>query len=225
MVYAVNRASAAALKVLAEKPRMAAVSVDYSAGWHESSARSKGFFETEWGPAESWWDVILQGPHVHAAVSFYKSPNPTLRHNQDWSPVDLETLATAATPVTAYKPRGSKAVYDASYTHWGRDRSIAARGCYRVAWRVMTDNVAERTLVPAIIPVGAAHVDGLFSAGFAIPRPRQLAIVEGFAASLVSDFLIRVVPKSTIRQGSFERLAIADMNHPLIPRSFCVPCD
>ena len=75
-------------------------------------------------------------------------------HNQDWSTVDLETLAPDAIPVTSYKPRGNRSRYDADYTHWGDDKSIAARDHYRVAWRKMAANTGERTLISGIIPPG-----------------------------------------------------------------------
>jgi len=191
--------------------------LSFSRGWNESTDRLKGYFETGWGTPESWSTVILQGPHIHVGVPFYKSPNPTMLHNQDWSPVDLEFLGADLVPTTSFEPQGDAASYDAAYTHWGADKTIPARDRYRVVWRTMAANTGERTLIPAIMPPNAAHVDGLFSAGFVDTDARRLAVVQAFAASLLGDFVTRAVPKSTIRQRSFERLAIADMSHPLIP--------
>jgi hypothetical protein len=218
MVYAVNRASAEALAALAARPRVAAMGLEFSRGWDESVDRTKGFFETEWGIPAAWRDVILQGSHLFVDVPFYKQPNEAMANHRDWSLVDLEVLNSDAIPTTAYKPRGDRAKYDAAYTHWGADKSIAVRDCYRVAWRRMAANTGERTLIPAILPPGAAHVDGLFCAGFSDgPAHRKLAVVQGFVGSLVSDFLIRTVPKGDIRRDSFERLTIADTDHPLMP--------
>jgi hypothetical protein len=216
MVYTVNEASAEVLTVLAKKPRIAAIGLEFSTGWDETKGRTEGYFESEWGTPAMWQDVILQGPHLHVGVPFYKSPNPTMRHNLDWAPVDLEPLNVGAIPVTSYKPRGSTARYDAAYTHWGADKAVAARDHYRVAWRGMAANTGERTLIPALIPPGAAHINGVFSTGFTDHRARELAIVQAFAGSVVSDFLIRAVPKSGIYQAAFERLAIADGDHPLM---------
>jgi hypothetical protein len=217
MVYAVNRASAEVLAVLGSKPRIAALGLEFSNGWNETTGRKDGYFENEWGPPGSWTDVILQGPHFHVDVPFYKYPNHTMLHNLDWSAVDLESLSSDEVPVTSYKPRGSAAVYDAAYTHWGRDTSVSARDVYRVAWRAMAANSGERTLVPAVIPPGPAHINGVFTMGWAARRGRDLALIQAFAGSLVNDFLIRAVPKSGIYQQSFERLAIADLDHPLTP--------
>jgi hypothetical protein len=216
MVSAVNQASAEVLGALAQKPRIASMGLEFSAGWHESSDRSKGFFETEWGAAGAWSDVILQGPHLHVAMPFYKAPNETMAHQTDWSPVDVEALRADAIPITSYKPRGVSAAYAAAYTHWGPERSIPARSRYRVAWRRMADNVAQRTLNPAMYPPGTAHIDGIFSVGFSSDRSRDLTLIQGFAASLVSDFLVRAVPQGNIFRESFERLAIVGKDHPLV---------
>jgi hypothetical protein len=217
MLYTINQASAVALAALAEKPRIASMGLDFSSGWHESLDRAKGHFENDWGTPTSWRDVILQGPHLHVGVPFYKAPNRTMLHKLDWSSVDLEQLPADAVPVTSYKPRGTPAMYAAAYTHWGVDRSVATRDRYRVAWRRMADNVAHRTLIVALVPPGAAHIDGVFSVGFAEGRAWDLAVLQGVAGSLMSDFLIRAVPQGNIFQTSFERLAIADTNHPLMP--------
>ena len=75
-------------------------------------------FESRWGVPQSWNDVILQGPHLYVATPMYKSPNVSMKHNQDWSATDFEALAMDEIPATSYKPAGSRARYDADYTHW-----------------------------------------------------------------------------------------------------------
>ena len=54
--------------------------------------------------------------------------------------------------------RGTASTYDCAYTDWGADQVDSARDHYRVAWRRMAANTGERTLIPAIIPPGAAHL-------------------------------------------------------------------
>ncbi|HMS18325.1 MAG TPA: class I SAM-dependent DNA methyltransferase, partial [Planctomycetota bacterium] len=77
-----------------------------------------------------------------------------------------------------------------------------------IAWRNMAANTGERTLIPAIIPPGAAHVHGLFSVG-ANWAPMDLAVVAGNMSSLLLDFAIRVAPKSTIPAATVGRLPLA----------------
>lgn len=211
MIYTVNRASAAVLAKLAKSPRMGELELRFSPGWHETADRRKGYFVQRWGRPDSWDDVILQGPHIHVANPAFKQPNETMKHNQDWSDVDLEKLPADFIPITAYKPAGDRAKYDADYTHWDGE---PARNHYRLAWRAMAANTGERTLIPAIIPPGAGHPNGIFCEGFT--DGRTLLSVLGFSASLLLDFSVRSAPKSGVYQGVFNRLPMPPRDHPLV---------
>lgn len=207
MIYAVNTATAAVLEKLSAADRIAELGLEFSRGWDESRARKEGYFESSWGAPSRWDDVILQGPHLFVGTPIYKTPNKTMLHNQDWSSTDLETLGPDAVPVTAYKPVGDRYRYDTGYTEWGDpDDPKPARDYYRVAWRRMAANTGVRTLIPAIIPPGAAHVDGVFSAGSPSIASAELAVLQACLGSLVSDFFTRTVPKGDIRAGSVSRL-------------------
>ncbi|MCL1800582.1 MAG: class I SAM-dependent DNA methyltransferase [Promicromonosporaceae bacterium] len=127
MVYTVNKVAADVLAKLAQAPRIGELGIEFSAGWHEKNDRTKGYFDSAWGESPTWKDVILQGPNLHIGNPFFKFPNPTMKHNQDWTAVDLEALPPDAIPVTSYKPTyvidpvnppKTKAQYDAAYTHW-----------------------------------------------------------------------------------------------------------
>lgn len=204
MVYAVNRATAAVLAKLADAPRLDSLGLEFSRGWDESIDRKKGMFDVEWGEVESWDQAILQGPHLFVGNPFYKSPNSTMLHNQDWSPIDMETLAPNAMPVTSYKPAKPRAEYDAAYTHWSPDR-VPARDHYRIAWRAMAANTGERTLISAIIPPGAAHIHGVSSAG--TPHS-DMAVLDAaiVTSTLIADLNVRAAPKSGIPISTIRRL-------------------
>ena len=209
MVYTVNRAAADALTALARQPRVRSLDLEFSLGWMEKGDREKGYFELRWGAPNSWDDVILQGPHLYVATPMYKSVNPTMQSKGDWSATDFEAMPVDAIPVTAYKPSGNRSRYDADYTQW---ESGSARAYYRIAWRAMAANVGERTLIPAIIPPGSAHVHTVFSIGHA--RLAYLCATAGFLGSLLSDFNVRATPKSGINMGTINRLPIV-IDHPL----------
>lgn len=202
MVYTVNRATASVLAKLASAPRIGDLDLKFSAGWHEKNDRTKGFFEAEWGVPESWDQVILQGPHIHVANPAYKTPNETMLHNQDWTAVDLEALAPDAVPATSYKPAGDPARYDAEYD---RGAYVGARHTYRLAWRMMAANTGERTLVPTLIPPGAAHIHGMSSLGGEVSS-LDLAMCLGAATSLLADLGVRAVPKAVITATTVARL-------------------
>lgn len=212
MLYTVNSVSAAVLAKLAKSPRMGELDLRFSRGWDESIDRRKGYFVQRWGRPDSWDDVILQGPHLFVANPAFKQPNATMKHNQDWSDVDLEKLPADFIPITAYKPAGDRETYDADYTHWD---GSPARDHYRLAWRRMAANSGERTLIPAIIPPGACHVDGVFSVEF--DSFQDLIVCSSLASSLLLDFAVRAVPKGDIRASSLARLPLVENDHPLLP--------
>src|SRR5690606_2999252 len=215
MVYTVNRSSAAVLAKLASAERVGSLELHFSRGWDESIDRKKGRFDSEWGPAKSWDDVILQGPHLHVATPFYKAPNESMLHNLDWSSIDLEHLEPDAIPVTSYKPRGDRYKYDAAYTRWGTEgESKPARDYYRVAWRRMAANTGERTLISALIPPGAAHVHPVYTLGLPDAEPAVICELAGFLSALLLDFTVRSAPKSEILFSTIDRLPLSP-DHPL----------
>jgi Eco57I restriction-modification methylase len=210
-VYAVNSHAAGVLAALAHQPRIGALGLEPSPGWHEKNDRGKGYFTSEWGSPDSWANVILQGPHLYVSTPMYKSPNPTMKSNKDWSYTDFERLPVDAVPVTAYGPADDHDWYDSGYTQW---RAGPARSFYRIAWRCMVKNGNERTLIPAIIPPGAAHVDGIFSAGLSNSSIESLCSISAFLSSLIVDFAVRAAPKRHIRIATINRLPVL-MDHPL----------
>ncbi|WP_374222817.1 class I SAM-dependent DNA methyltransferase [Williamsia sp. CHRR-6] len=219
MVYTVNRATAAVLSRVAEAPRIGAIGLQLSIGWNETIDRSKGRFDAEWGVPESWDSVILQGPHLYVSTPFYKQPNPTMRNNKDWTPVDLEALAVDAIPVTQYRPCGDATMYGSAYGRWTNNGgTVSPRSAYRIAWRTRAANTGERTLIPALIPPGTAHVHRVSSIGGPEVNSRILAVVLGVLSSLVSDFLVRAVPKSDILMSTVERLPMVATSGPVSDR-------
>lgn len=205
MLYTVNRSVARVLDKLAKAPRIGDLGLQFSRGWDESIDRKKGYFVKEWGPPSSWGDVILQGPHLHVSTPVYKQPNETMANNLDWSLADLETLPEDFIPITSYKPAGNRAKYDADYSHWGPEETrTSARDHYRIAWRSMAANTGERTLIPALIPPGAAHPNGIFSAGGTSAVSLTLALA--CCTSLLADTFIRCAPRSGIYMSSFDHL-------------------
>src|SRR5699024_1536991 len=189
------------------------------------------FFESRWGLADSWRDVILQGPYFHVGNPFSASRNETMRNNLDYSSIDLEELPAEALPVTEYKPiyetspsgTVDTSRYDSAYGRWvteGDDQgapvaSVAVRDCYRVMWRRMAATTGERTLIPAIFPPGTAHVHPVHADGY--PRGSRLDVVLSAASlsTLYAVFVVRCTVSGDIHQPAVDRLPRIRSEHPL----------
>ncbi|MCI4578726.1 hypothetical protein MRS95_25420, partial [Escherichia coli] len=123
MVFSINQSSGNAIRRLTRVPALSSWQPAVSTGWHETGGERAGYFRSRWGRPDSWQNVILQGPNFHVGNPFYASRNPTMRSNQDYSPVDLEMISEIEIPVTEYKPTYkiepngpiSKAQYDHDY--------------------------------------------------------------------------------------------------------------
>lgn len=223
MLYAVSSSVSDVLQKLSEQSRMRDLGLTISFGWDENAAFRKGYFTKHWGVPDNWDDAILQGPHLFVATPFYKVPNRSIKSNQDWSASDFEALADDAIPTTKYRPvdRGN---YDTDYTSWkvlsptGESVVIGARDCWRIAWRRMAAITNERTLIPALIPPGAAHVHPVFSVAIPFAEPEQIVRTSAILSSLISDFSVRCAAKSEIPLGTLNRLATIAPDDPELSR-------
>ena len=208
MVYTVNRSVASVLEKIADAPRIGGKRLHYWRGMDESTDRAQGYFDSVWGVPSSWDDVILQGPHIHVATPLYKSPNPTMLNNQDWTATDFQTLAAGAVPATSYRRAVSADRFAAACMSWNVDgRNVTARSRFRIVWRSMAANTGERTLIPAIIPPGAIHLrQSVLSV--AMDDDTDLSLTAACLSSLVADFAVRAAPKSSIRLSTIARLPV-----------------
>ena len=191
MVYTVNTEAAAVLEKLAAAPRIRDLGLQFSAGWHETADKKAGYFDTAWAYSDSWNDVILQGPHLGVSTPMVKQPNPGLKSNKDWSEVDLEAMSSDFIPATAYQPDRLKQLdCDSDYpTLRFGDEVKSAKSLVRVAWREMAATTGFRTLYPALIPPGTAHVHAVNSC--AAKATNGTVLAGTVMSSLLSDYVVR----------------------------------
>ncbi|MFE7558179.1 class I SAM-dependent DNA methyltransferase [Kitasatospora sp. NPDC057500] len=97
---------------------------------------------------------------------------------------------------------------------------------YRLAWRVMIPFNTERSLFPALIPPGPAHMDAVSS--MALADNRTTALNAGFWASLAFDYLLRITGRSHLRVAEAFAMPYADPSHllagPLLLRTLRLNC-
>ena len=189
MVYTVNTEAAAVLAKLARAPRISELGLQFSSGWHESADKKRGYFDTSWQHPDSWSNVILQGPHLGVSTPMIKQPNPTMKHNQDWSEVDIEAMHEDFIPATAYFPNKKAENYGLSYGTWStRTDERPSFAYFRGAWRSMLATTGFRSAYPAIIPPGPCHVD-LVVTGGPISNNKEISGIT-FMTSILLDFYL-----------------------------------
>jgi hypothetical protein len=78
----------------------------------------------------------------------------------------------------------------------------------------MGNATMERTLIPAIIPPGAAHVHAVMSAAPVLESVETVASLAGVMGSLVSDFVVRATLPSSVNRRVVLQLALPPLIHP-----------
>ncbi|MGO4442193.1 DNA methyltransferase [Mycobacterium sp. 2YAF39] len=201
MLYPVNRESAEVLDKIAGAPRLGEIKFEWTAGWHESADRKRGYFESASAIPDTWDRVILQGPNLTVGMPLFKQSNETMRSNQDYSLIDLDEVNEDFVPRTNYQVSTSFAEFKAADAIWAGKPSASY---YRLAWREMCDVATVRTLHSALIPPGPTHIHTIHSIG-CIPLV-DLVVSSGIQASIVSDFFVKVSSSGHLKSSNFSKL-------------------
>lgn len=118
-LYPVTQAEESAIAALARWPhRLAALGPRISPGFHEKNDRTAGYFSWDTGPADTWNDVILQGPWIGVATPFFKRPVEGARTSLQVELWDSGQLAEDAVPRTNYRIAGARSRFIAAQDRW-----------------------------------------------------------------------------------------------------------
>ena len=192
-----------------------------SAHWHETGSQKDGTImrETAFRPADQ---MILQGPLFHVGNPLYKTPRSLNRTKADYDVIDLPAAPEDYLPRTNYCPAVDMTEYRRRMTRcrWNPTKSHA--DFYRVAFRRMIALNGERSLIPALIPPGVAHVDGIESV--ATENDRDRVSLAAFASSVPYDFLIKASGTSDIRDSHMARLPWVEPGATAHHRSLRLAC-
>jgi hypothetical protein len=219
----ITSADLTALEILAnQSKRVADYEYFWTPGWNETIAKRDGLIEWETRVPNFSRDVILQGPHLTVATPFAKEPNENCKHNQDYSPWNLETLPERVIPRTNYQRACDRDTYEAALDQWqGRSSSEY----WRLMWRAMTQPGLERSLHAALIPPGPAHIGGVFA--LSMKNPSDTVRASGLWASLPLDYLLKVSGVPNVKEFMVRRFPQPDSSAlygPLVLRTLRLNC-
>lgn len=198
-------------KFLDAKP-LGRAGIEYFASFHfnESYAVKDGTLRRETAFVPSVEELVLSGPHFFVGNPLYKCPRRICQSNKAYDAIDLENIAED------YVPRGNfvRACEPSEYRErtpmapWVVD---GARPRISELYRVIVSRGlspgGERTLQPAIIPPGPAHIDGVYSYSF--QRNRDAALAAATWSSLLLDFFVKSTGAGDLRPNLGRQLPVA----------------
>lgn len=206
-----------------------------STGWNEKTARTDGTMSRNTSFPGAWREAILQGPHFNIGNPIFKQPRVDCSSNKDYDRWDLEDIPDTVVPRVNYRRSCDRETYDSRIDQWNGRPSWEY---WRVGIRRMVQSGHERSLRPAILPLGAAHVHAVHSctaSTCAAPvharespdgdsRPYSTAPEDSLATTLVCgvfssvpiDYLVKVSGKGDLHPEVIRSLP-APITHPAWP--------
>ncbi len=140
--------------------------------------------DTQFPDAPQRW--ILSGPHFYIGTPFNKTPREVCETKAAYDVIELSGIGDSYLPRTNYVPACEPDRYFGRIPKLG-NRSVTE--FYRHIHRDMLAITGERTLIPALIPPGPAHIHAC--ASVAMSEERTLLAWSALSASLVVDFWVR----------------------------------
>jgi hypothetical protein len=146
------------------------------------------------GFVDSPEDWVLSGPHFFVGNPLYKTPRQNCNTPRAYDNLDLQTLPDDYLPRTNYRPMTDRVEYQrrTPRVRWIEEGDRQARpvtSYFNMVHRRRLSQSGERTLIPAVIPAGAAIVNTCIVTSFR--RAEDLTAVAATLSSIVLDFFIK----------------------------------
>lgn len=189
--------------------------------WHETNNQKDGTIMRDVHFPESICDWIISGPHFGVANPLFKVSRRECRLNSDYDNLDLTILPeeyiqrcnySIACTLDEYMKRVPR-------TSWGPKYDAD----YRLCVRKMLNQSGERTLIGAILPPEAEHINGFF--GFCFKEGMVSFAANTF--SLPFDFYLKSTGKANINfsaASGYPILSEWKWQHKTICRALLLNC-
>jgi hypothetical protein len=219
-------------KLAAYPRRLADLDKDYVSTemWHETMQQKDGTISrrsnSDNGFATTPEDWVLSGPHFFVTNPFHQTPMRVCNTHRAYEKPDLETLPDDYLPRTNYRPMADKAEYlrripRVSWVEEGETEGRPVTRFFRLTFRNLISQGAEKGLVATLICPGPAHVNAVQSVAFK-DLPNLLAGCA-ICFSLVSDFYIKSSGRSGL-YNSWTYLPLLEENHAASVRVLVLTC-
>jgi hypothetical protein len=151
-------------------------------------------------------DLVLSGPHFYVATPFSKSARQVCSSHGTYDEVDLTEIPEEFWPRAPYRPgnrAGDRAAFDSQVPRWS-ENGKRVTDYYRHLNRRRVNVAIERSLICAIIPPGASHLDAGYSVAF--EKLEKMACFNAACCSICLDFLVRITGKGDCRLDVLRQL-------------------
>lgn len=160
--------------------------------WHETNNQVDGTIVRDVHFPDNIRDLIFSGPHIGIGNPLFKTSRRICKLNSDYDNIDLMSVDESYMQRCNYSIACTSSEYTKRVptTQWGKKYDDD----YRLCIRKMLNQGGERTLIGAIIPPKADHINGIFGINlgkFLVP----------FSANVFStpyDFFLRITGKANI---------------------------
>lgn len=195
--------------------------------WHETGAQKDGTLQRTTGFVDSLADLVLSGPHLFTGNPLSKTLRRVAVKNSDYDVLDLDQISDNYLPRSNYRPACDAASYVSrvprvSWLEAGDKKARPVTAYWRVASRRGANPANERSLKPALLPPGVAHINGVFSVAFM--DSQRLIPAAGYWSSIPFDFYFRATGKQDFRDATASTLPLLSGTPALAVRTLMLNC-
>lgn len=192
--------------------------------FHESRAVRAGTLRRATHFPSSVGELILSGPHFFVGNPLYKTPQRTCTESSHYDVVDLTAIPGDYIPRSNFIRACTVEEYEArtARASWGLRPRITS--LFRLAVTRGLNPSMERTLQPAIIPPGPAHIHGVYTYSF--ESTEAVVLAGGTWAALPVDFFVKTTGAQDFMPNLARRLPLASgaCEGPIVARSLVLNC-
>lgn len=181
----------------------------YSSGmWHETMQQTDGTIRRNTDRsspfAEIPADLVISGPHFFNANPLNKTPRAICSEKGHYDCIDLNYIPDNYLPRTNYIPMADSIEYfnrlpSVKWTEDGLSKPKKASEYFRLTFRNLISQGAEKGLVSTICIPGATHVHAVQSVAF--HSTADLMSASAICYSLIADFYVKSSGRSGLYLG------------------------
>lgn len=188
------------VKTVRENP----VECYYSQMWQETNAQADKTIVVDVKFPDELIGFIYSGPHIGVSNPYNQTPRKICEKKGDYDKIDLTQISRTYIARTKYTVGCNSTDYKERIpvTSWGSKYTDE----YRLIARKMLNLKQERTLMAAIVPPKAGHINGLH--GVCYRDNINLVLAGALYASLPFDFFIKVIGKTNLYEDTAGKLPI-----------------